>query len=77
MKTVDQDFHAKQSHVMDKTVADYATEVAQNQATYEKEKAVVDAKMQRLRQLMTRKLKLITKYVAYEKVVAECCCPSR
>ena len=46
---------------MDKTVADYKAEIAANQATYEKEKAVVDAKMQRLRQLMTRKLKPITK----------------
>ena len=60
MKTAEQDY-AKQAITMDKTVADYKAEIAANQATYEKEKAVVDAKMQRLRRLMTRKLKPITK----------------
>ncbi|MFQ9597345.1 MAG: hypothetical protein ACLRZG_04895 [Streptococcus sp.] len=42
-KTAEQDY-AKQAIAMDKTVADYKAEVAANQATYEKEKAVVDAK---------------------------------
>ena len=66
-KTAEQDY-AKQAIAMDKTVADYKAEIAANQATYEKEKAVVDAKMQRLRQLMTRKLKPITKSkLQYEK----------
>ena len=59
-KTADQDY-AKQAIAIDKTVAEYKAEVAANQEIYEKEKAVVDAKMQHLRQPMIKMLKRITK----------------
>lgn len=70
-KTAEQDY-AKQAIAMDKTVADYKAEVAANQATYEKEKAVVDAKNAAAQVAYDKEVETYNKeQVAYEKAVAE------
>ena len=70
-KTAEQDY-VKQAIAMDKTVADYKAEVAANQATYEKEKAVVDAKNAAAQAAYDKEVETYNKeQAAYEKAVAE------